>query len=123
MSQLYGVAEDWELPPEARGVDATGYRMRPRHRVKVPRKKGERATDREIVRLFLAARIARDRFIVLLLGRAGLRPGGAAGLQRTDDLTMADIRPGSVGEKADLGHRGWHEVRSDWLSVLLQGGG
>ncbi|MFD4977410.1 hypothetical protein [Streptomyces sp. NPDC058424] len=43
MSQLYEVAEDWELPPESRGVEATGYRMRPRHRVKVPRKKGERA--------------------------------------------------------------------------------
>ncbi|MFB6962324.1 hypothetical protein ACFCYB_36440 [Streptomyces sp. NPDC056309] len=24
MSQLYEVAEDWELPPEARGVEATG---------------------------------------------------------------------------------------------------
>ncbi|MFE9313244.1 hypothetical protein ACIQCF_33415 [Streptomyces sp. NPDC088353] len=38
--------------------------MRPRHRVKAPRKKGERASDREIVELFLAARNARDRFIV-----------------------------------------------------------
>ncbi|MFJ5900464.1 hypothetical protein ACIQFZ_34715 [Streptomyces sp. NPDC093064] len=64
MSQLYEVAGDWELPPEARGVEATGYRMRPRHRVKVPRRKGERASDREIVELFLAARNARDRFIV-----------------------------------------------------------
>ncbi|MFF4145371.1 hypothetical protein ACFY0A_29215 [Streptomyces sp. NPDC001698] len=43
MSQLYEVAEDWELPPEACGVEATGYRMRPRHRVKVPCKKGEQA--------------------------------------------------------------------------------
>ncbi|MFI1293786.1 hypothetical protein ACH4VM_36105 [Streptomyces sp. NPDC020792] len=38
--------------------------MRPLHRVKAPRKKGERASDREIVELFLAARNARDRFIV-----------------------------------------------------------
>ncbi|MGW1997972.1 hypothetical protein [Embleya sp. NPDC001921] len=46
MAQLYEVAEDGELPAEARGEGTTGYRMRPRHRVKAPRKKGERATDR-----------------------------------------------------------------------------
>lgn len=90
MAQLYEVAEDWELPIEARGEGTTVYRMRPRHRVKVPRKKGARATDREIVALFLAARNARDRFIVLLLGRAGLRPGGAAGLRREDMHFMPD---------------------------------
>ncbi|WP_407841437.1 hypothetical protein ACE1OC_43375 (plasmid) [Streptomyces sp. DSM 116496] len=80
MAQLFEVVEDWELPVEARGEGSTGYRMRPRHRVKVPRKKSERATDREIVALFLAARNAGDRFIVLLLGRAapGRRGGSAA---------------------------------------------
>ncbi|MFC8454202.1 tyrosine-type recombinase/integrase [Kitasatospora sp. NPDC057223] len=93
MAQLFEVAEDWELPVEARGEGSTGYRMRPRHRVKVPRKKGERATDREIVALFLAAHNARDRFIVLLLGRAGLRPGGAAGLRREDMHFMPDSTP------------------------------
>nr|WSW48679.1 tyrosine-type recombinase/integrase [Streptomyces sp. NBC_01001] len=101
MAQLYEVAESWDLPEQARGEDLTGYRMRPRHRVQVPRKKGERATDREIVELFLACRNARDRFIVLLHGRAGLRPGGAAGLRREDMHFMPDStalgcpRPGS----------------------------
>ncbi|GAA4028610.1 site-specific integrase [Streptomyces plumbiresistens] len=90
MAQMYEVAESWDLPEQARGEDLTGYRMRPRHRVKVPRKKGERATDREIVELFLACHNARDRFIVLLLGRAGLRPGGAAGLRREDMHFMPD---------------------------------
>lgn len=90
MAQMYEVAENWDLPEQARGEDVTGYRMRPRHRVQVPRKKGERATDREIVELFLACRNARDRFIVLLLGRAGLRPGGAAGLRREDMHFMPD---------------------------------
>ncbi|MFE9846642.1 hypothetical protein [Streptomyces goshikiensis] len=52
MAQLYEVAESWDLPEQARGEDLTGYRMRPRHRVQVPRKNGERATDREIVELF-----------------------------------------------------------------------
>ncbi|MFJ7209904.1 tyrosine-type recombinase/integrase [Streptomyces sp. NPDC098789] len=90
MAQLYEVAENWDLPEQARGEVVTGYRMRPRHRVQVPRKKGERATDREIVALFLACHNARDRFIVLLLGRAGLRPGGAAGLRREDMHFMPD---------------------------------
>ncbi|MEU2872807.1 tyrosine-type recombinase/integrase [Streptomyces olivoreticuli] len=101
MAQLYEVAESWDLPEQARGEDLTGYRMRPRHRVQVLRKKGERATDREVVELFLACRNARDRFIVLLHGRAGLRPGGAAGLRREDMHFMPDStalgcpRPGS----------------------------
>ncbi|MER0443292.1 tyrosine-type recombinase/integrase [Streptomyces sp. Edi4] len=93
MAQMYEVAENWDLPEQARGEDVTGYRMRPRHRVQVPRKKGERAEDREIVELFLACRNARDRFIVLLLGRAGLRPGGAAGLRREDMHFMPDSTP------------------------------
>ncbi|MGA4844727.1 tyrosine-type recombinase/integrase [Streptomyces sp. G45] len=93
MAQLYEVAENWDLPEQARGEEVTGYRMRPRHRVQVPRKKGERATDEEIVALFLACHNARDRFIVLLLGRAGLRPGGAAGLRREDMHFMPDSTP------------------------------
>ncbi|MCL7492602.1 hypothetical protein M8I34_14340 [Streptomyces sp. MCA2] len=53
----------WRSPgtcrEQARGEDLTSYRLRPRHWVKVPRKKGERATDREIVKLFLACRNAK----------------------------------------------------------------
>ncbi|MET8747318.1 hypothetical protein [Streptomyces sp. NPDC004728] len=37
MAQLYEVAESWDLPEEARREELTGYRMRPRHRVQVPR--------------------------------------------------------------------------------------
>ncbi|MFE2481640.1 site-specific integrase, partial [Streptomyces sp. NPDC059389] len=56
MAQLYEVAESWDLPEQARGEALTGYRMRPRHRVTVPREKGERATGAKTVALFLAAR-------------------------------------------------------------------
>ncbi|MFF1651690.1 hypothetical protein [Streptomyces sp. NPDC058240] len=89
-AQLYEVAEDWDLLAEARGDEMTGYRLRARHRVQVPRKPRDWATDAEIIALFLACRSARDRFVVLLLGRAGLRRGGAAGLRCEDMHFMPD---------------------------------
>lgn len=87
--QLYEVADDHDLPEAARG-EGMGYRMRARHRVKVPRQRRDRATDAEVVALFLACRSARDRFIVLLLARVGLRRGAAAGLRREDMHFMPD---------------------------------
>ncbi|MFF8642715.1 hypothetical protein [Streptomyces sp. NPDC015345] len=43
----------------------------------------DRATDEELVAMFLERRNARDRLIVLLLGRIGLRrrPGGRSAPQ------------------------------------------
>ncbi|MFI6112859.1 tyrosine-type recombinase/integrase [Kitasatospora sp. NPDC051164] len=87
--QLYEVAEDWDLPEEARG-EGMSYRLKARHRVQVPRKRRDRATDAEAVALFMACHNARDRFIVLLLARAGLRRGTAAGLRREDMHFMPD---------------------------------
>lgn len=89
LAQLYEVAEGRDLPLEARSA-GMGYRMKARHRVKVPRKPRDRASDAEIVALFSACRSARDRFIVLLLARVGLRRGAAAGLRREDLHFMPD---------------------------------
>ncbi|MEV0056122.1 site-specific integrase [Saccharopolyspora shandongensis] len=89
LALLYEVADDRDLPPEARG-EGMSYRMKARHRVQVPRAPRDRATDAEIVALFLACRCARDRFIVLLLARGGLRRGAAAGLRRQDVHFMPD---------------------------------
>ena len=48
-------------------------------------------------RCLAACRSARDRLIVLLLARAGLRRGEAAGLRRCDVHLLADSRPLGCG--------------------------
>jgi integrase/recombinase XerD len=55
-----------------------------------PRTAVDRATDEEIVALMQACRSARDRLIVLLLSRVGLRRGEAAGLCRSDLHMLPD---------------------------------
>ncbi|MFI9310598.1 hypothetical protein [Streptomyces triculaminicus] len=77
------------LAEEACG-EGMSYRLKARQRVLVPRKRRDRATDAEAVGLFMACHNARDRFIVLLLARAGLRCGTAAGLRREDMRFMPD---------------------------------
>jgi integrase len=52
----------------------------------------ERASDEAIVALLRACRSARDRLIVLLLARAGLRRGELCGLRRGDVHLLADSR-------------------------------
>jgi len=52
----------------------------------------DRASDEEIIALFAACRSARDRLIVLLLSRAGLRRSEAAGLRRNDLHLLPDNR-------------------------------
>ena len=47
----------------------------------------------EIVALLRACRSARDRLIVLLMARAGLRRGELCGLRRSDVHLLADSRP------------------------------
>ena len=47
----------------------------------------------EIVALLWACRSARDRLIVLLMARAGLRRGELCGLRRSDVHLLADSRP------------------------------
>lgn len=92
-SQLFEVADIRSLPLEARG-EGTGlsYRMRARHQVKEPDTAVDRASDEEIVALLAACLSARDRLIVLLLSRAGLRRGEAAGLRRSDLHLLPDNR-------------------------------
>ena len=53
----------------------------------------DRAVDEEIVALLRACRSARDRLIVLLMARAGLRRGEVCGLRRSDVHLLADSRP------------------------------
>jgi integrase/recombinase XerD len=93
LEQVYEVGDDSDLPDEARGESGTmRYRMRARHRLQEPETAIDRASDEEIVAMFLACRSARDRLILLLLARVGLRPGQTAGLRRTDPHLIMDAR-------------------------------
>jgi integrase/recombinase XerD len=91
LRQLYELADSRSLPAEARGEDgAWRLRMRARHRVQVPTDRVERASDDEAVALLRACRSARDRLLVLLLCRAGLRRSEAVGLRREDIHFLVD---------------------------------
>src|SRR5260370_5843340 len=68
-----------------------------------------RASDEEIVGLLRACLSARDRLIVLLMVRAGLRRGELCGLRRSDVHLLADSRP--LGCEIARAHL--HVVRRD----------
>jgi integrase len=107
---LYEVADDGDLPGAARGeVGRMAWRMRARHRLREPESPVDRASDEEIVALLGACRSARDRLIVLVMARAGLRRGELCGLRRSDVHLLADSRPlGCAVARAHL-----HVVRRD----------
>ena len=85
LGQLYELADSRDLPAEARGEDgAWRLRMKARHRVPVVKERVDRVSDEDAVALLKACRSARDRLLVLILGRAGLRRGEAVGLRRED---------------------------------------
>ncbi len=68
-----------------RGEDgSTGWRVRARHRLHETERPVGRVADADIVALLGGCRSARDRLIVLLMARAGLRRGEALGLRRSD---------------------------------------
>ncbi|WP_329448300.1 tyrosine-type recombinase/integrase (plasmid) [Streptomyces sp. NBC_01426] len=90
LGMLYEVAGDRDLPVEVRG-EAVDY-ARARHRAAVPDEPVDRASDEEVLALLRACRTARDRLIVLLMARAGLRRGEAAGLRREDIHFLVDAR-------------------------------
>src|SRR2546423_871203 len=69
----------------------------------------DRASDAEIVALLRACLSARDRLIVLLMARAGLRRGELCGLRRSDVHLLADSRP--LGCEIARAHL--HVVRRD----------
>jgi site-specific recombinase XerD len=90
---LYEVADDRDLPGAVRGEEAgTGWRLRARHRLHEPQRPVDRAADAGIVALVGGCRSARDRLIVLLMARAGLRRGEVLGLRRSDVHLLADSR-------------------------------
>jgi integrase len=93
VSMLYEVADDRDLPAEVRGEDGRmAWRMRARHRLREPETTIDRASDEQIVALLRACRSARDRLIVLLMARAGLRRGEVCGLRRSDVHLLVDSR-------------------------------
>jgi integrase len=110
MPLIYELAEERDLPEQARGEDGRmGWRMRARHRLHEPEPVVDRASDEEIVALLRACRSARDRLVVLLMARAGLRRGELCGLRRSDVHLLADSR--LLGCEAERAHL--HVVRRD----------
>jgi len=110
VSLLYEVADDRDLPEAARGDEARmSWRMRARHRLPEPERPVDRAGDADIVALLGACRSARDRLIVLLMARAGLRRGELCGLRRSDVHLLNDSRP--LGCEITRAHV--HVVRRD----------
>ena len=90
---LYEVADDRDLPDAARDEQGRmAWRLRARHRLREPETAVDRAGDAEIVAVLRACRSARDRLIVLLMARAGLRRGELCGLRRADVHLLADSR-------------------------------
>ncbi|MDV6246715.1 tyrosine-type recombinase/integrase [Rhodococcus opacus] len=91
LGQLYELADSQDLPAEARGEDgAWRLRMRARHRVPIVRQRPGRASDEDVLLLLRACLSARDRLLVLLLARAGLRRGEVVGLRREDVHFLLD---------------------------------
>lgn len=110
LALLYELADERSLPAQARS-ESSGltYRMKPRHRLPESETPVDRASDEEIVALLKACRSCRDRLIVLLMARAGLRRGELTGLRRADIHFLIDSQPlGCPVPRAHL-----HVVRRD----------
>jgi integrase len=108
LALLYEVADDRDLPEAAREAGMS-WRMRARHRVHEPERPVDRASDGDIVALLGACRSARDRLIVVLMARAGLRRGELCGLRRADVHLLVDSR--RLG--CDVARAHLHVVRRD----------
>ena len=91
VAQLYDVADTRDLPSAARGEDrGPRQRLAARHRLKEPQRPVTRLADAEIVAMLEATRSARDKVILLLMARAGLRRGEVVGLRREDMHLLLD---------------------------------
>jgi integrase/recombinase XerD len=110
VSQLFEVADIRDLPLSAQGESTVlRYRARARHQLREPDTSVDRASDEEIVGLLAACLSARDRLIVLLLSRVGLRRSEATGLRRSDLHLLPDNRV--VGCEVEGAHL--HVIRRD----------
>ena len=110
VSLLYEVADDRDLPGDARDEEGRmRWRLRARHRLREPETAVDRAGDGEIVGVLRACRSARDRLIVLLMARAGLRRGELCGLRRGDVHLLVDS--GALGCEVARAHL--HVVRRE----------
>ncbi|MFC9797257.1 tyrosine-type recombinase/integrase [Streptomyces sp. NPDC127584] len=127
LGQIYELADSRDLPVEAQGEDSgLSLRLRARHRVHEPEAEVDRASDDELVRMFLECRCARDRLVVVLLGRAGLRRGQAAGLHRSDCHLLPDSRalgcdypgPHLHVRRRDNGNGAWSKSRAAWIQPV-----
>ncbi|MFF2793145.1 tyrosine-type recombinase/integrase [Streptomyces sp. NPDC058049] len=127
LGQIYELADSRNLPPEASGEDGgLFFRLRPVHRLREPEAVVDRAADAELVAMFTACRSARDRLVVLLLGRVGLRRGQAAGLRRSDVHLLPDSRaldceyPGAHVHvrRRENSNGAWSKSRHSWVAPL-----
>ncbi|CAM5567536.1 tyrosine-type recombinase/integrase [Streptomyces tanashiensis] len=107
---LFDLASTADLPAMARGENAgTELRLGARHRMKEPKRPVDRASDEEIVALLRACRSARDRLVILLMARSGLRRGELVGLRREDTHFLLDSS--SLGCQVSRAHL--HVVRRE----------
>lgn len=110
LGAIYELADTRDLPLEAQSEDGRlFYRMRAHHHLQEPETNVDRASDEEIVALFAACQSARDRLIVLLLSRAGLRRSETVGLRRSDLHLLPDNR--SMGCDVEGAHL--HVIRRE----------
>ena len=128
---LFEVADDRNLPAEARGEGMGRSRLRPRHRLREPERAVEGLGDEEVLGLLRACGNARDRFIVLALWRMGLRRGELTGLRGEDVHFVPDATRLGCGVKGPHVHvrrrdnpngaaaksRRPRAVPADWLVV------
>ncbi|MEU6908769.1 site-specific integrase [Streptomyces coeruleorubidus] len=127
LGQIYELADSRDLPAEAQGEDGSlFYRLRPVHSLREPETQVDRAEDAELVAMFAACRSARDRLVVLLVGRVGLRRGQVAGLRRSDVHLLPDSRalgcdyPGAHVHvrRRENGNGAWSKSRHAWVAPL-----